>query len=81
MSRRREPCFTCGEETAAGSVFYSDRYVLGSIATDRRFLCSLCAREAAARRRPHRMSEAEARAFIQNGSIAGLAWSRGQSGP
>jgi hypothetical protein len=80
MSRRREPCFTCGEETAAGSVFYSDRFVLGAIATDRRFLCSLCAREAAARRRPPRLSEAETRAFIENGSMAGLAWGRGVSG-
>jgi hypothetical protein len=40
----REPCLTCGDETASGSPLYSDRRVI----PDSGFLCAECARRAAA---------------------------------
>lgn len=37
----REPCTSCGEDTAAGSPFYSDRLVDQTDSTPR-YLCSSC---------------------------------------
>jgi hypothetical protein len=37
-----EPCLGCGEEIAVGSVFFSDRHVVGGSDGPRAFLCSAC---------------------------------------
>jgi hypothetical protein len=37
-----EPCLGCGEETAIGSVFFSDRKVIEDPDGTRAYLCSLC---------------------------------------
>ena len=37
-----EPCGACGEETAIGSIFFSDRYEGTSPAGQRFFVCSEC---------------------------------------
>jgi hypothetical protein len=37
-----EPCLGCGEETAIGSVFFSDRKVVENPAGPNAHLCSLC---------------------------------------
>ena len=39
-----EPCLSCGEETAMGSVFYSDRLEAELKDGTRGYLCSECAR-------------------------------------
>jgi len=38
----REPCADCGEDTAVGSVFYSDRTMLKSADGLRTYRCALC---------------------------------------
>ena len=40
--RHEEPCLGCEEETAVGSVFFSDRKVVGDPDGPRAYLCSLC---------------------------------------
>jgi hypothetical protein len=37
-----EPCLSCGEETAIGSIFYSDRFEGTSPDGRRFFVCSEC---------------------------------------
>jgi hypothetical protein len=37
-----EPCLACGEETAVGSVFFSDRHVVDGADGTRAYLCSTC---------------------------------------
>jgi hypothetical protein len=37
-----EPCVGCGEETAVGSVFFSDRHVVEDPNGTRAYLCSVC---------------------------------------
>jgi hypothetical protein len=37
-----EPCLGCGEETAIGSVFFSDRKVIEDPDGTRSYLCSSC---------------------------------------
>jgi hypothetical protein len=37
-----EPCLVCGEETAVGSVFFSDRKVVEDPDGTRAYLCSSC---------------------------------------
>jgi hypothetical protein len=41
-SEREEPCLKCGEETAIGSVFFSDRREGTAPDGSRYFLCSEC---------------------------------------
>ena len=40
----KEPCLSCGEETAAGSVFFSDRKAAELPDGTRGYLCSECVR-------------------------------------
>jgi hypothetical protein len=37
-----EPCLGCGEETAVGSVFFSDRKAVEGADGSRGYLCSAC---------------------------------------
>ncbi len=41
-SSKEEPCVSCGEETAIGSVFFSDRREALSPEGTRYFVCSEC---------------------------------------
>jgi hypothetical protein len=72
-SSAKEPCLACGEETAVGSVFFSDRLAVprdGATA----FLCSLCSARVRSSRPDRRMSEEEVRRSVENGTAAALAW-------
>ena len=42
LNPHEEPCVGCGEETAIGSVFFSDRKVVEDPDGRRAYLCSLC---------------------------------------
>ncbi len=42
MAKQTEPCVSCGEDTSAGSPFFSDRLV-DRTTPAARYLCSLCA--------------------------------------
>jgi hypothetical protein len=44
-----EPCLSCGEETAVGSVFYSDRHAAELPDGTRGYLCSECVKRIRAR--------------------------------
>lgn len=74
-----ELCVGCGEETAVGSIFYSDRRPI--IATDgrRTYLCTLCDARIRSSGRRRRLTEAEVRNIVANGSMAFIAWSGGTS--
>ncbi len=77
----KEPCAGCGEETAAGSVFYSDRHVIPIEGGASSFLCTLCGARVRSSRRGKPMTDAEVREFVKNGSMAGIAWGGGPIGP
>ena len=53
-----EPCVVCGEETAVGSLFYSDRHVMELDGPGPKFLCGLCHSKARARG-SERLTEAD----------------------
>jgi hypothetical protein len=53
----QEPCRSCGEETAIGSVFFFDRQAVGSPDGPRAYLCSACV----ARLRASGISESSAK--------------------
>ncbi len=46
INKHEQPCASCGEETAIGSVFFSDRFEGTSPAGQRFFVCSECRRPA-----------------------------------
>jgi hypothetical protein len=66
----REACAGCGEETAAGSAFYSDRREIDRQDGTHAFLCALCDQRVAASRRGTRMTDDELRLEIETGSLA-----------
>jgi hypothetical protein len=58
VTRQPEPCISCGEDTSAGTPFFSDRLVDRS-GNEERYLCSLCAQRAKGSHKIHEMSEEE----------------------
>jgi hypothetical protein len=54
----------CGEETAVGSVFYSDRRSIDQADGSRTYLCSLCEARLAEGQRKGRLTEAEIRRLV-----------------
>jgi hypothetical protein len=69
-----EPCAGCGEETATGSVFFSDRSLVNRSDRSTAYLCTLCDSRIRASRRGHRLSDEEVRKVVENGNAAGLLW-------
>ena len=68
MTTHPEPCTSCGEDTASGSPFYSDRLV-DRTGVDARYLCSLCTEHAVGRRGAHGMTD-DQRRKLENGAFA-----------
>jgi hypothetical protein len=64
------PCAGCGESTAAGTPFFSDRRRLA----DGSYLCVLCNSKLAAARGRHVLTDEEVRQLIQNGTMAAIVW-------
>jgi hypothetical protein len=62
-----EPCVQCLEETAAGSVFYSDRLVITRTDGGRSFLCSDCCTRARAAKLGEPLTEADLQVIADNG--------------
>ncbi len=73
-STASQPCAMCGEETAAGSVFFSDRRTIDAGDGVRTYLCSLCAERIAARHRGRRLSDEEIRSLVNNLSASASAF-------
>ena len=63
LSTAREPCSVCGEETAVGSVFFSDRRTIDRADGTVDYLCSLCDARLAAAHHQERMSDKQVRRF------------------
>ena len=74
MSSAAELCAACGEETALGSVFYSDRHTIVHADGRRSYLCSLCDSRIRSSRRGRRLTEDEVRHLVEDGSVAAIAW-------
>ena len=60
----QEPCAQCGEETAVGSVFFSDRRSVDRTDGTRTYLCSLCEARLAEGRDRRRLNEKEVRRLV-----------------
>jgi hypothetical protein len=76
----KEPCAGCGEETAAGSVFYSDRHEIPMEGGESSFLCTLCDARVRSSRRGKPLTDDEVRNLVGNGSLAGSTWWGGPFG-
>ncbi len=70
----KEPCASCGEETAVGSVFFSDRMQVPRHGRPDAFLCGLCEAHICASHKPARMTGEDAAAFTRNASAAAITW-------
>jgi hypothetical protein len=68
----KEPCAGCGEETAAGSVFFSDRRQVTRSDGVRSFLCSDCLGRAHAARKGEALTDADLRVIADNGLMIGV---------
>jgi hypothetical protein len=75
MSDPMEPCFSCGEDTGVGSVFFSDRHTVEPSARPPTYLCTLCNSRVRLSGRGKRLTDEQVRQFVANGTMAGIAWS------
>ena len=66
-----DPCVVCGEETAAGSVFYSDRIAIERTDGRRAYLCADCHARARAARNGTELTEADLQTIGDNGVMIG----------
>ena len=77
-----EGCAGCGEETAIGSAFYSNRRQIDLEDGSPAFVCADCDGRIAASRRGSRTTEGELRQAIKMGSISMIAaWPSGNLPP
>ena len=75
VSSAQEPCASCGEETAAGSIFFYDRLRIPRPGRVDAFLCALCDAGIRASQKPVRgMSAEDLAAFNRNASAAAITW-------
>ena len=72
-----DPCVQCSEETAAGSVFFSDRLVVERTDGSQAFLCSDCYTRARAAKRGEPLTDADLRTIADNGLMVGVALGTG----
>lgn len=72
-----EPCKVCGENTAVGSILYSDRRVIGHADGHRNYICTLCDQRIAASRHGKQLTDDETRRLIETGSLSIKAAGRG----
>ncbi len=78
MATTHEPCASCEEETAIGSIFYSDRRVIETEDdAGRVYLCSTCNARIRNARQGRPLSDDEARRLAENGSMAFLTFTGG----
>jgi len=69
-----EPCSGCGEETATGSVFFSDRHAIEQADGRRAYLCALCDSRIRSSRKGRQLTDHEVRSIVENGSAIALGW-------
>ena len=71
-----QPCSGCGKPTAAGKRRFADRRTIDHADGSRSYVCSGCELSISAGRRQEQLSDEELRQLIENGSTAGIAWSK-----
>ena len=71
-----EPCEVCGEETAAGSVFFSDRRVVQHADGSTAFVCTLCDQQIAAAHHGQSLDDEQLRRLLDQGLGVGIFWGR-----
>jgi hypothetical protein len=76
VTLEREPCRSCGEETAVGSIFFGDRRVIHEPGGATIYLCVLCDGRIRAARRGRQLTDDEVRILVRTGSLLDLAWKR-----
>ena len=69
-----DPCIACGEQTAVGSVHYSDRRTIQRADGTPMYLCALCDTRAKSAAKGTRITDQELRNLEANGSIAATTW-------
>ena len=69
-----EPCVEGQEETAAGSVFYSDRLDIERTDGDRAYVCGDCHARARAAKKGEPLTEADLQAIGHNGVLIGVGF-------
>jgi hypothetical protein len=69
-----EPCLGCEEETAVGSVFFSDRRTVEQSDGTRAYLCTLCDARIRSSRKGTRLTDEEIRNVVENGSMGAISW-------
>lgn len=72
MAGPPEPCSSCGEDTAIGTPFYSNRRVLDANGPNRRFVCSLCVQRTTQKRRRRPMTEEERQELERSAATGGF---------
>jgi hypothetical protein len=75
-SSAAQPCAVCGEETAVGSVFFSDRHTIEHTDGRRTWLCTLCNSRIRSSRRRRPLTDDEVRTLVESGSLLNQAWWR-----
>jgi len=75
-----EPCTGCGQETAIGSVFFSDRREVAVADGTRVFLCSECQSKAHLARKGQPLTDDDLRTLAGNGGMIGVGFLGGGGG-
>lgn len=73
----QEPCVACGEETRAGSIFFSDRREIKRDDGRLVFLCSDCQSRAHRARKGVPLSEKDLQTIANNGMMIGAGFFSG----
>lgn len=73
-SSAQEPCVGCGQETAIGSVFFSDRREVAISDGTRTFLCSECQARAHLARKGEPLTDEDLRTIAKNGGMIGAGF-------
>ncbi len=69
-----QPCVGCGEETAAGSVFYWDRLTIPRPDGEHAYLCSACSARARSAKRGEPLTDADLEVIASNGLMIGAGF-------
>jgi hypothetical protein len=70
VSAPKAPCAVCGEETAIGSAFYSDRHTIQHADGRRTYLCTLCHERVRSFWPGKRLTDDDLREIDSNGVLA-----------
>lgn len=67
-----EPCLACGDETAVGSVLYSDRFPVDQPTGQRVYICGYCRDRIRDSKKGAPLTDQEFRDMANNAAMAGV---------